>query len=309
MQPTHTNQPHQQVDEDDEIWEKEELALRAELDWLFANEVPAAMEELVELLNAGLQACIPSGETGGATTLAVSTPKFVPFRYDPPTLINISNITLSSDQLKGFVTVNGGNLVRADLNVKFTHYNRGNPIKVSVAPTRPYPLPQIQTARNCFVVALDAVSSQPHPSHSRRDLKELLSKLVLLSKQAQEALATLDEKYMFPNVECDPTSFTPEIAEDLVVQFSVHRTTIVASIVGLNLHAHGGVPLHVQSKILKGFKTMKIDKYKGRPVEILDEVTVESSSSPRLATCLNALSGIEMLAASLIAQIGTLTVM
>ncbi|KAJ3299481.1 hypothetical protein HK104_008751 [Borealophlyctis nickersoniae] len=89
-------------------------------------------------------------------------------------------------------------------------------------------------------------------------------------------------------------AFTPELPEDLVVEFHVNQTSLLISIFALSFH-QSAIPLQIQSKILGKFKTFKIDTYKGRPVEIVDEFAAESSS-PMLAALMQSIDSVEALA-------------
>ncbi|KAJ3063153.1 hypothetical protein HDU98_001007, partial [Podochytrium sp. JEL0797] len=61
--------------------------------------------------------------------------------------------------VKGVVTIDGSNLIKGELNLKLPHYNRTQPLKVSLDPTSPYPLTQLHNFRTCVHLALSQIES------------------------------------------------------------------------------------------------------------------------------------------------------
>ncbi|KAJ3087416.1 hypothetical protein HK102_011169 [Quaeritorhiza haematococci] len=127
---------------------------------------------------------------------------------------------------------------------------------------------------------------------------ESLRKMSTFIDKSFEAMSAPPESSLFPNKECDPKHFNPELTEDMVVDFHINNSNIVVSMYMLNFH-QAGLPLQFQSKIVAKFKALKLEyavlnvlflvfglncsngldiecKYKGRPVEIVDEINVES---------------------------------
>ncbi|KAI8909461.1 Rogdi leucine zipper containing protein-domain-containing protein [Powellomyces hirtus] len=185
----------------------------------------------------------------------------------------------SSDLVKGFVTIDGTAIVKGELTLKLPHYNRGNALKVAINPSQPAYLQQLITVQNYLVLAQQAFIRVPRSARNRAGLLK-----------ASKALSRVREADTFPAKECDAKCFSPDLPEDLIVEFFVKHSSLMVSIRALNFQQQG-IPLQIQSKILGKFRNMRIETYKGRPVEILDELTV-GSASPRLVTLIRSLNTI-----------------
>ncbi|KAJ3055508.1 hypothetical protein HK097_010283 [Rhizophlyctis rosea] len=248
---------------DEEHIEQRELeASRKELEWLLATEVPRHVEEIGTLLKKALACCgaIPDPGTGSK----------------PVNQATLAITSQNADTVKGHTTINGTSITKGEMIIKFPHYNRGNPFKVTLNPAKPVLLDQAQRARNCLVTAFDLYESRLAEERNKDSVMQLLDRICTIAKQARDSLSKIDPRTVFPNKEPDPKNFTPDLPEDLVIEYHINQTSLVVSIFALNFH-HAGLPLDFQSKILSKFKVFKIDTYKGRPVEILDEFTTEAT--------------------------------
>ncbi|KND04677.1 uncharacterized protein SPPG_00392 [Spizellomyces punctatus DAOM BR117] len=257
---------------------KEESVLRAELLWMLETQAPPLVAEVGTIIKTGLACCTPSSADAGPNQRSTAS-------------ATLAVTSANSDLLKGFVTIDGTAIVKGELTLKLPHYNRGNVIKLTINSANPPVLHQVQTARNYLLLALEAFESQPNAAHDRDSLMQLLNRVSAIVKKAKAALVRIDESDIFPNKECDIKVFAPDLPDDLVVEFHVIQSNLVVSVYALNFH-QPGIPLQFQSKILGKFKNIKLDTYKGRPVEILDELTVESAS-PRLATLVRSIDTLD----------------
>ncbi|TPX67245.1 hypothetical protein SpCBS45565_g03931 [Spizellomyces sp. 'palustris'] len=267
---------------------KEESVLRAELLWMLETQAPPLVAEVGTIIKTGLACCTPSSADAGPNQRSTAS-------------ATLAVTSANSDLLKGFVTIDGTAIIKGELTLKLPHYNRGNVIKLTINSANPPILHQVQTARNYLLLALEAFESQPNAAHDRDSLLQLLHRVSAIVKKAKAALVRIDESDIFPNKECDikllqlssmiPKVFAPDLPDDLVVEFHVIQSNLVVSVYALNFH-QPGIPLQFQSKILGKFKNIKLDTYKGRPVEILDELTVESAS-PRLATLVRSIDTLD----------------
>ncbi|KAJ3186974.1 hypothetical protein HDU85_007012 [Gaertneriomyces sp. JEL0708] len=261
--------PPTAYNEDPGRLESEKSVVKKELQWMLHTRAPPLVAEIGTILQTGITCCTPTPpdasqavRAAGSATLAITS--------------------ANSDLLKGFVTVDGTAVVKGELNLKLPHYNRGNAFKAVINPSNPPILEQVEEARNFLVLAYQEFRSHPHATQDQEALMQLLASISILAKKAKAALTKITESSVFPNKECDGKWFSPELPDDLVIEFHVIQASVVVSVFALNYH-QPGIPLQIQSKILSKFKNMKLDTYKGRPVEVLDQLTVESAS-PRLAT-------------------------
>ncbi|KAI9208504.1 RAVE subunit 2/Rogdi [Polychytrium aggregatum] len=207
-----------------------------------------------------------------------------------------------NDVLKGFVTVDGAVIKKGELHIKFPHYPRTQVLKATLNPAHPFPLRQIQTARNCLILALDAAETFPINNYDSISLKQLLDRVAEFVKKARDTLTHVDTAQAFPLYEVDAKHFSPELPEDLVVEFFVSGSCLVTCVYSLSFQVGlPAIPMNqfqmslIQNKLMgRSREFVKIDSYKGRKVELIDEVTVESKS-PKLEKIFNAITKIEVL--------------
>ncbi|KAJ3152057.1 hypothetical protein HDU89_001704 [Geranomyces variabilis] len=177
-----------------------------------------------------------------------------------------------------------------ELTLKLPHYNRGNAVKVIINSAQPPHLDQLRAAQYYLTLALQSFEKYPISSRDQGGLSKLLERIATATRKAQKTLSRYKEKNGFPGKECDVKSFSPDLPEDLVIEFFVLQSTLMVSVRALN-YPQQGIPLQIQSKILGKFRNVKLETYRGRPVEVLDEITV-GSASPRLATLIRSLNTI-----------------
>ncbi|KAJ3021383.1 UNVERIFIED_CONTAM: hypothetical protein HDU68_009643 [Siphonaria sp. JEL0065] len=188
--------------------------------------------------------------------------------------------------VKGVVTIEGCFLIKGELHLKLPHYNRSQPLKVSLSPNTPYPLSQLSNFKNCVQYTLSQVEAiQGVLSESSTEEGDgvecawVYNQFNIVSGIIHEAckmLAVVEEEKLFPIKEGDGKFFAPELTDDLVVEFYMaNASSLAISIYAIAYHQNA-IPLQIQSQILSRFKNMKIENYKGKPIEILDEVYLES---------------------------------
>ncbi|KAJ3159474.1 hypothetical protein HDU86_001792 [Geranomyces michiganensis] len=255
----------------------EEDFMNAELKWLLESQTPLIVCEIETIIKNALHCCTGSLDKGVQDVQANS----------PSTLAVTS---ASSDLVKGFVTIDGTAIVKGELTLKLPHYNRGNAVKVTINSAQPPHLEQLRAAQYYLTLALQAFVTYPKSARDRTGLIKLLERIAAAIRKAQKRLSRFKEKNGFPTTECDLKSFSPDLPEDLVIEFFVLQSTLMVSIRALN-YPQQGIPLQIQSKILGKFRNVKLETYRGRPVEVLDELVV-GSASPRLATLIRSLNTI-----------------
>ncbi|CAG8809225.1 1119_t:CDS:2, partial [Dentiscutata erythropus] len=132
-----------------------------------------------------------------------------------------------------------------ELQVKFTNYNCGNLIKLTVNPKKPYFIEQL----------LDTV------------LKNI--------SNAQFILTCANEEKLFPYKICDPQLFSSKLPEDLVIQFHIEGSCIVVSVYALQYHS--SAPQQKQGNVLGSSKSsLKVCQYKDKYASVLNEIVVKS---------------------------------
>nr|KAJ3421803.1 hypothetical protein HK105_002222 [Polyrhizophydium stewartii] len=279
--------------------DQRDTPLAREHRWM-ALRMAGVVDELVATIEAPSNSALAA-----AATLVVSSP--------------------NSSVIKGFVTMNGAAITKGvrssplcfvvrrgadpdahhqDITVRFAHYSRGSPVKVSVNTSRPLILPQITLAHNCLVAALDILQHAKDPEFEDLDmivLQDALPRVGTFLCKARESLDAPAPVHLFPKREPDPKSFFPDLPEDLIVEFSTKAMSLTTTVYALSLHQQG-IPLQFQNKLLGKFKPMKLGTYKGRDVEIIDHVTVESAS-PRLSEIYAAIDHAEALCRDTMAKL------
>ncbi|KAI9331161.1 RAVE subunit 2/Rogdi [Obelidium mucronatum] len=262
-----------------------------EFEWIMRHRLPDILSRIHSYLTTSI-ACTNSQRQ----TLAITAP--------------------NNDMVKGVVTIDGCSLVKGELNIKLPHYNRGQPLKVALNPTTTYPLSQLSSFRDCMHLALTQVEaiqqiiiiperkSGEEGAAAEQELSEeydegevestwIYNQFNALSKVVHDAvkmLSSVDEEKLFPIRENDGKFFAPELSNDLVIEFYMaNPSSLAVSIYAIAYHQHA-IPLQIQSQILSRFKQMKIETYKGNPIEILDEVYLECKI-PNLSHLENDLQG------------------
>ncbi|KAJ3196203.1 hypothetical protein HK101_009766 [Irineochytrium annulatum] len=131
-----------------------------ERSWLLEHYIPGVVSQLKKLVQEGLGSCCSSVDLG----------KLLDHK-------GVINTSASQDMVKGFVTVDGSNIVKGvrffarpermpidevwfvqELTLKLPHYSRGVG-KVAIVPARPYKLMQLQTVRNHLAAALNVLEN------------------------------------------------------------------------------------------------------------------------------------------------------
>ncbi|KAI8918920.1 RAVE subunit 2/Rogdi [Entophlyctis helioformis] len=220
--------------------------------------------------------------------------------------------------------MNGQSIIKGDLSLRFPHYNRGAVTKVVLNPSKPFILNQVMVAQNGLAMCVDILDDLlPSSSEDNRagsalqqssaasdpddgpldldDVNDALREVLRYIGDARDSLETPDESLVFPQREPDAKCFNPDLPEDLVAEFTTKRTLLTTSVYALSFHQQG-IPLHLQSKLLGKFKQYKLGIYKGKQIEIVDEVSVESAS-PRLAEAWSAMDHAESLSRDVLAKL------
>ncbi|RUS32002.1 hypothetical protein BC938DRAFT_476512 [Jimgerdemannia flammicorona] len=299
----------------------------AELAWLLTVDLPPTLANI-------------------CTELTVSF-EGIPFKqsnmHDPntkPGTLALSSV--NNDSLKGYITINGSQIVKgvrfqlclylgmtppinynivilSELTIKLPNYNRGNPFKTNLVASKPYPLDQAQHAKNYTLLALKALESYTQP-YSKQDAVEATDILLKYVNWARSALTHASVEKLFPYKVCDSSLFTPELPDDLVVEFFISDAFVVCSISALQYHASMPTTSAV-AKLLGGPKPVnkvvypfwardettsiveflhyslqlsssRNSKYKDKYVVIVDEIVIDSKS-PTLVDMLAALKSVE----------------
>ncbi|KAJ3345617.1 hypothetical protein HDU83_003891 [Entophlyctis luteolus] len=259
-----------------------------EICWLCTSLLPQQLSRVSALLNKALACTLPTSLS--RQTLAITTPPG------------------SGDYVKGIVCIDGSSLVKAELTLKLPHARTSLPSKVSLSQPTKTPsggaagivLPQIaafQTRVRHALLETDAAAelvrrvaaSRPVDAGTAADtVLAAVARVADAAARSRAALVDVDEEELFPLREVDG-KVCPELPEDLIVEFYMaNASTLALSVYGIAFHASapsaaaaaGGttsVPIQIQSQLMSHFRSMKIETYKGKAIEILDEVYLETS--------------------------------
>ncbi|RIA83204.1 Rogdi leucine zipper containing protein [Glomus cerebriforme] len=203
---------------------------------------------------------------------------------------NAQPATANNDFLKGFITLDGSDIIKGELSVKLSSYNRGNLIKITINTKKPYFIEQLVDAQNYLTLALDALD-RTSKDLTKESARELLDSVLIYIISSRSVLVCAHEEKLFPYKICDPQMFGTAIPEDLVIQFHVEGSSIVCSVYGLQYHS--SLPSQKKNGGLLGTsKSSKICKYKDKYASILDEVIVKSHD-PKLEEVMEGLEKLE----------------
>ncbi|KAK9703249.1 hypothetical protein K7432_010836 [Basidiobolus ranarum] len=258
--------------------QKEDKCLSKELEWLLDTQLEPTLSMVKEHLESAREVYIAASKAeNSVNTLALSS--------------------TNSDALKGFVKISGFQLRRADLQIKLPGFNKGHLFQSSLQPTKPYTLEQIQTSHNYLELAWEELEFGRFPRY-KDAVKNHLESILNFINRGIESLHKVDEEKLFPNKVCDPKMFQPELPSDLIVQFYVKGSAIVANALTIQLHQN----MPTSSGILRKKNTHKINQYKGMYAEITGEIAVETHC-PSLAAALSGLTQAAIACQQLLAKL------
>ncbi|KAI8835167.1 RAVE subunit 2/Rogdi [Chytriomyces cf. hyalinus JEL632] len=241
-----------------------------EFKWLLLHRLPSTLQRIAECSRKSVQSA--SGK--GPQTLPITS--------------------ANSDAVKGIVVLDGAVVVKADLTLRLPSRNSATPIRIGVSPTPPFILTQLSSFVQTVSLALDKIEMLSSLLTEAREcdtvheidaswLIHQFSDISNFLKSALTLLRVVDEEKLFPLRENDGKMFSPELPDDLIVELYVTNvSTLAVSVYSIGYQPNTGIPLQIQSQILSRFKNMKIEKYKGKPIEIMDEFYLESKI-PNLA--------------------------
>ncbi|CAG8635013.1 3789_t:CDS:10, partial [Ambispora leptoticha] len=251
------------------ILQKELDTLTRETEWLLNSQIPNVVLDL----KRGLKVNNPDNtnknldsEFSGNSTLAIS-----------------SN---NNDSLKGYVTLNGSEIIKGELQIKLHNYNRGNLIKFSISPLKPFFVEQIGDAQNYIKVALDTLDST-HEPFTKLSAIEMFETTLKYITNSRNAFININEEKNFPYKTCDAQMFDSSLPEGIAIDFRIEGFEIVTSVYAFQFQA-GATTTPTTTKLVQlgGIlgthkQPHKLCKYKDKLTTILDEIMVKSLD-PRL---------------------------
>ncbi|CAG8605749.1 10519_t:CDS:2, partial [Diversispora eburnea] len=164
-----------------------------------------------------------------------------------------------SDALKGYITLDGSDIIKGELQVKLPNYNPLDILKYS------------------------------NKVYTKESALELLETVFKYLSSSRSVLNYANQEKLFPYKICDPQMFSSNLPEDLVIQFHVEGSYIVNSIYALQFHKSSP-----KNGILGTSKQPppKVYQYKDKYAYVLDEVFVKSLD-PKLAEVMECLNRLE----------------
>ncbi|KAI9485582.1 MAG: RAVE subunit 2/Rogdi [Benjaminiella poitrasii] len=179
--------------------------------------------------------------------------------------------TLRNDSIKGFITLTGSYITKAELQIKFANYHPDSPIKATITNSVPYFLEQAQQATNYISLALNRIDTFMMPSYKQATI-EFLEDMYQNIEHVLHAFIYPNEASLFPYKVCHPKFFNPPLKQDLVIEFCIQDVFIVCNVFALdyNFLKHGAKagPDNQHSFVT----------YKDKPVMILGEIKAQTQS-------------------------------
>jgi len=204
------------------VLQKEASAIEAEFTWLLNSHFPKLLADLAVLLQDGLLALASEATSNNqGSNLVIST----------------SN----ADHVKGVALIDGTCIVKGEFLLKMTSLNRGYPLKVFVNPSEPILLDQLQSCSNYLATALETLQSYL-PPYSRRNIEELCRKLGNSIQRAKKSLSVMDESNLFPFKILPPNYFSPDLPEDLIIQFHILHNVLITDFIQTQFNQSSAVP-------------------------------------------------------------------
>ena len=135
--------------------------------------------------------------------------------------------TPASDAVKGFISLASDKITKGELTIKSHHVNRGNASKFRLSAS----LPLTQVTR-CQQLILNCIDIGGELLDSYESFGMTLASLDLIRLNAHAGLVFLEcplDSMTFPKMEVNRNSFSPELPEDLVIEFHTRKGSIVAN--------------------------------------------------------------------------------
>ncbi|KAG1107406.1 hypothetical protein G6F42_016375 [Rhizopus arrhizus] len=108
-----------------------------------------------------------------------------------------------NETIKGFITLTGSHITKAELQIKLANYHQDSPIKATITNTVPYFLEQAQQAINYISLAMNRVEAFTMPSYKQATI-ELLEDMYQYVDRALHAFDYPNEALLFPYKVCHP---------------------------------------------------------------------------------------------------------
>ncbi|KJE98396.1 hypothetical protein CAOG_008356, partial [Capsaspora owczarzaki ATCC 30864] len=206
-----------------ELIAQEKSNLHKELEWLLRMEVPAVFMQLGLMLKDCAQTLAgPSGVSSAVAQASVFT----------------APITNTSDSVKGFAMLEGSRIIKADVTVRFSKWNKSLPISTSITSKEPWILSQIQNATNYVQLALselDDSSLQHGLFHTREQVQSVMDRVMAFLRKAQDQLLFQSNLFPYNIDDLQLNAFNPRLPADLFVDFSINYAALNVSVYACTL--------------------------------------------------------------------------
>lgn len=144
----------------------------------------------------------------------------------------IDSLPLTQNEtIKGFLTLNGTCINKAELIIKLPHQETA--IKASIVGSVPYFLEQLQQTNNYLLLASDRVKSFKTPTNQQSTVG-LLEDLYGYVNRALHALDYPNEASLFPYKVCHPKFFTPPLKQDTAIEFCIQDVFVTCNLYALD---------------------------------------------------------------------------
>ncbi|KAI8090381.1 RAVE subunit 2/Rogdi [Thamnidium elegans] len=174
-----------------------------------------------------------------------------------------------NDTIKGFITLTGSHITKAELQIKLPNYHPDTPIKATIANTTPYFLEQAQQASNYISLALNEIQTFIKPSYKQATI-ELMEIMYRYVDRALHAFDYPNEASLFPYKVCHPKFFSPPLKQDIAIEFCIHDVFIACNVYALDYnYIKHGTKVDSQHTVVT---------YKDKQVMIMDQVKTQTQS-------------------------------
>ncbi|ORY75246.1 hypothetical protein LY90DRAFT_502259 [Neocallimastix californiae] len=221
---------------DEETLTKEKEVIANEINWYLTSQGPIVIEELITKLKEALTYIYFKND-------AIATEGLI---------LAVTNT--NSDNLKGFITVKDINVTKAELSIKFPHYNRGNAFKTTFSPKEPHCLYQLQDVYNHIQKIIEILEHYKLTTYTLEQLNDLIKQTNMFLKKIKFIMSQKDENYVY-SYRCNPKNFIPELPDDFIIECYINMSNIVVAI--FNISAGHSSQHQLSSKFIGRVKTIK----------------------------------------------------
>ncbi|KXN73799.1 hypothetical protein CONCODRAFT_3208 [Conidiobolus coronatus NRRL 28638] len=208
----------------------------------------------------------------------------------PPQQINLNFELSENPSIKGNIVVSSSNVEQMDLIAQMNVFNRKHLFQIFLTNGVKYRLQQLNLAEIYMLKLMDLIDSSINFSQFHDTIK-FVDGVINKLKQILDQFKYPRNQFLFPEYYCDPKIITPELPNDLIIQYYIVEGDVMIELIHFKRIT--------ESSSSSGFSlanTLKRSNtppsfYQNQPVEILEKLTIKVNH-PKLSQLYSKLKSI-----------------